>query len=272
MIPTISFASDVHIGMEDRAAVSCWLESVRVEKPDVIILGGDWMDCEELWHKRRGLRAAMGLPKRSGYSLMEEVIACKTLIAGVRHLAPSAQIVYLVGNHEERLPKMVSSAMPELWQYVPTLAELLDLGSQKVQVAESVEAYGWNIHHGTRYGVNPHRLSMQDNLGSVLFGHGHAAKLVVQPNLRGTRQCYGVMSGCLCQPVAEYISREYPAWSQSWTTLDPIGAHLAPNLRHIRRGQSIVNRKAVDGSKLHLDIWQQVDSDRRKFVLEQANL
>lgn len=272
MLLTISFASDVHIGMEDRAAVSCWLESVRTTKPDVVVLGGDWLDNEELWHKRRGLRAAMGLPKRSGYTLMEEVVACRVLIAGVRHLAPKADIIFLIGNHEERLPRMVAGAMPELWQYVPTLAELLDLQSHKVRVGESLEAYGWNIHHGTRYGVNPHRLSMQDNLGSVLFGHGHASKMVVQPNLRGTRQCYGVMSGCLCLPVAEYISRETPPWSQSWTTLDPIGSHLAPTIHHIFRGEAASGSKSVDGRKLHLDIWQEVDKARRAFILEQSNL
>jgi len=234
----------------------------------VIVLGGDWLDCEELHKSSAGKRQALGLPKHSGWSVMEEIVAMRVILAHIRRLCPNSRIIYTIGNHEERIPRTVASQLPQLWQSVPSLAQLLETDQHGVEVCQFLEANGWVIYHGHRFGVNPHRLTMQDNLGSVLIAHGHGAKMVSQTNLTGSRQCWGVMSPALCRVEAHYMQRIVPDWQQGWTTLDPLAGEWVPTIHYVRHGQSI----GVDGNRVQREVWEAVDAARRDWLLSEKGL
>jgi hypothetical protein len=272
MLPTISYAADAHIGHEDRAAISCWLESIRQGQPEVIVLGGDWLDCEELHKGALGKRQALGAPGHSGYAIGEEIVAMRALLAYIRKVAPQSRILYTLGNHEERIPRIVASQLPQLWSHVPTIAELLGTQALRIDVCRSLEVAGWWLAHGYRYGINPARLTMQDQMGSVVVAHGHKGQIMAQTTASGKRTTYGVMAPCLCQIEAYYMPRATPDWQQGWVTLDPCGQALVPTIHHVRRGWGRWNGRQLEGAKLHAGVWRSVDDARRQWLLEQAAL
>ena len=92
---TVAIMSDVHVPFHDPIAVECALQVIRDEKPATIYLNGDIVDFYMVSDFSKD-------PKR-GISLQEEVDQTVDFLDTVRRAAPKARIVYIQGNHEDRL-------------------------------------------------------------------------------------------------------------------------------------------------------------------------
>lgn len=85
----------------DESAIACALEVTRAANPDLVVLHGDNLDLPEFSTKylttapfQRTTQAAID--------------RAALLAAEIRAAAPNAEIVWLAGNHEERLPRMLA--------------------------------------------------------------------------------------------------------------------------------------------------------------------
>lgn len=176
-------------------------------KPDVIIHIGDHFDMESLSSYDRGKRSFEGRRVKSdldaGYQGMDLLIEN----AGVGKGGWFPEMVFCLGNHEERIDRF-SSDNPEFEGFLGT--ELLDL-----------EQYGWNVipflkpkiidgisyvHYlanpfsGRPYGGSAlHQLKNVGN--SFVVGHKQTLDVAIRPTLSGKMQL-GIINGA-CYPHHE---------------------------------------------------------------------
>lgn len=101
-------AGDIHGSRMDRAAVGAFLADVKRLQPHEIILIGDIVDCG-------GFLAAhhtWGYVAQTIYTYDQDIMAANHFLDQLREAAPSAVIVLLEGNHEQRVEKWcVTTAM-----------------------------------------------------------------------------------------------------------------------------------------------------------------
>jgi predicted MPP superfamily phosphohydrolase len=72
-------------------------EFIREKQPDEIILGGDMIDCEGISKFYRG-SSESGLAET-----VEEIKGFKKILIHLKSLTPHSKIIYLLGNHEDRI-------------------------------------------------------------------------------------------------------------------------------------------------------------------------
>jgi hypothetical protein len=198
----------------------------------------------------------------------EELIIAHGVLRYLRNLAPKAQIIYLWGNHEARIPRIAAAQLPQLFAAVPSLAELLALESLRIRLAESIQVGGWFVHHGWRFNMHAGKSALEDQMGSTLQGHSHRQKTFTRTSASGHRTAWGVEAGCLCRIEAHYQSRPTPDWQQGWATLEPCGGALVPYLHPIHRGHARWAGKVIEGERMHRDCWVEIDKRRSQYRLE----
>jgi hypothetical protein len=117
----------------DEAAMSVALKVIRAARPSKVVMVGDNLDLPELGKYR--LSPAFQLTTQA------TIDRGGRMAAEVRAAAPNAEIVWLAGNHEERLPNYIldnarasfgikQALEPEGWPVlsVPHLCRLDDYG------------------------------------------------------------------------------------------------------------------------------------------------
>ncbi len=143
---------DTHFGHErkggkklplyDKAAIDATMEFAEDFKPDVVILGGDILDCGALshWNEQKKL-SVENLRIKEDAQLAKEI-----LISRVNALKPK-QKVFIIGNHEDWIDELIDK-IPALEGFL-SVENLLNLDTWKV------------IPHGDYY-----------SLGKLCFIHG----------------------------------------------------------------------------------------------------
>lgn len=85
--------------IHDEAALSVALQIVKAEKPDQVVLVGDNLDLCEFGK----YRTSPPFQRTTQAAIDRATVLC----AQLRAAAPDARIVWLAGNHEERLPNFI---------------------------------------------------------------------------------------------------------------------------------------------------------------------
>lgn len=209
----IGFREDMEtrelIPFHDERAMKLCLETIRMSQPELVIIVGDFLD----------------LPAHSKYvqepafqrTTQPAIQAAYEYLAQIRAAAPEAEIRFLEGNHDLRLPKhamlnaMASFGLkragrdghPKEWP-VLTLPHLLHLDDLKI---EYIDGYPANITwindrlaviHGLKLKVSQ---VVDDERVSVIQGHTH--RIAIQHKTRrvrgGTRTSFAATIGCLCR-------------------------------------------------------------------------
>lgn len=216
--------NDIQIPFHDRRVLNrLVLPFVEDLKPDGIILNGDVVDCYSIsdFDKDPLTTATLG----------REVTLAQGLMARLRAANPRAELIWLGGNHEDRLRRHV-------WKH-PELLERLDRASKKRVVATldfpevfSVVSYGFRwkpygdtqmlgklmVTHGSM--VNKHsgqtaRSHFERYGNSVLVGHTHRGGAFYKRNVRGVHVAYE--NFCLCRLDPEYVT--HPDWQQGFSVV-----------------------------------------------------
>ena len=173
---------DLHFPEEDKGFWSAFLALVPDAKPNLIVLGGDIADAESV--SRHG-----GNP--SPPKLRKEVDYVRARLTELRTAAgPKCRIVYLKGNHEERLDKYLAELAPGLaglaelgW---PALLGLDALGIEWVPTEDQPICWGpgnkLKVVHGHQMGggLYPARKLVEvygEPGGTVFCGHFHRAQV-----------------------------------------------------------------------------------------------
>lgn len=212
---------DVHIPFEDARAVDVMLRFASHLQPDVIILGGDIIDCYELSR----------FPKdpRRGASFRAELEKGREFLERVRSACPKSKIQYVIGNHEFRLKSYIIKQAPALaGANGSTIQSLLGMDKLRVECIENegdqfIDTYttfgGILIGHFdvlSSLPGNTARRLLDIYSESCIQGHTHSmasACKTVYPD----KQIMGFENGCLCDLKPSYCTPRN--WVQGFTVI-----------------------------------------------------
>lgn len=224
--------SDIHFPFHDPSALRIALAIVRKTRPDIIILNGDIIDNHAI---SRFPRPPI---RRAGFH--HEVRAVRillhSLIRALRRFCPRAPILYLEGNHEERMEAFLTRVqelydLPEL--RIPALYQLDGLATylfnprlpQSVhgRVQAEVDIGGVLIvTHGHKIRQSANTIHVARGLAirlheNIVVGHWHRNAFHIESTYRGQKiQAYVV--GCLCLQRPEYDASRL--WGQGVLMID----------------------------------------------------
>lgn len=212
----IVMLNDQHVPFHDVDTIKAVNHGLKHMKPNRVILGGDVVDFYSISRFDKD-------PLRRLH-LDVEVSAVEHYLADLRKAVPEAKIVYLPGNHEDRLQRYIHVHAPELaWVDELKLPGLLHLEDFDIDWHPS----RWYPYRGVIYShldrANKYGGYTAKNVGldvgqSLVHGHSHKTGHV----RIGERDFYD--NGCLCQAEMEYMAASGPtAWSQAFMVVDYIG-------------------------------------------------
>lgn len=201
---------DVHVPEHDPKAFAAWLAWAKVERPDELIIGGDFLELEAC--SEHG-----GVPRPR--ALVDEIKAGRAVLAQIREALPDARMVYLEGNHETRLSRITVNRIPTL-EGALTVPALLQLEGLRIGWRPYGELYrpkhpsgaDSRMHyvHG-RWTNKFHAHKHADFFGScVRYGHVHTAQL----HLRG--RAGGHVHGAWATPCLRTLDPAWMAGATDW--------------------------------------------------------
>ncbi len=223
--------SDIHIPYYDKQATICALKYGQHLNADTILLNGDIADFFSIsfWQNDPRLRDFPG-----------EIKAVKEFLTSVREIFPKAQIVYKLGNHEERMLRYMQVKAPELLGLpefeIESVLGLKDNNVQLVKDNRPVKFGRLNIIHGHEYRfaisnpVNPARGLFLRGKVHAVCGHFHQSSQHSERSLE--QQVLATWStGCLSDLHPEY--RPINNWNHGFMVadVDKQGAFEVGNLR-----------------------------------------
>ena len=203
--------NDQLVPTHDPEAIDLFLKITKQVDPDLVVLVGDNLDLPEMG-KYRLYPAFVRTTQAS-------IDYCTELMARIRAAAPSARIVWLAGNHEERLANYLldnsvaafglrQGSTPEGWPVlsVPFLCRLDEVG------VEFLEGYPANdfwinerlrVIHGDRVKSNGStaHIYLNQHKTSVLYGHVHRREWAERTFKKwdGAKTIMAASPGCLAK-------------------------------------------------------------------------
>ena len=163
---------DVHVPYYNIVALNAACEYGYKQGVNSIFIGGDWLDFHQASDYEKDPR------KRS---LKDEVIDAIENLAALRKHFPDAHIFYLLGNHEERLPRYLMNKAPIIFDLeIHSFQELFPLVAGK---HTSIDFNALNIHFQTC-------TKQIVNFGSLNVIHGHEVKSGISAPVNVARGLY----------------------------------------------------------------------------------
>lgn len=214
----IGVLSDAHIPYHERGPLVEALRKCREWKPTHLVLNGDIADffaCS-FWEKD---------PRKR--DLANEIKTVQEFLGVVRKQFPKTEIIYKLGNHEERWERYLRVKAPEILGIpdfeIDKILRFDNYGVELVTDCRPIRAGHLNIIHGHefRWGitspVNPARGFYQRGKECCLGGHLH------QPSSHSETSMNGIIitcwsTGCLCDLMPDYA--RFNKWSHGFATVE----------------------------------------------------
>lgn len=200
MTDRVAVVADHQIPFHDEAAIGAVNAYLRVLRPDLIIINGDFMDFPSLSTKFKRNHSDRG-------QLAVELAEGQRQLAALRKAARGADIIYNEGNHELRWRTYIEERADELSPLVPNWLNLktaLEMDKYGVEFREGWDTGGalWErgglvVTHGNWHAKGTAARSHREYYGSALFSHVHRPTMDSVSGYDG-----GVhiarSTGCLC--------------------------------------------------------------------------
>lgn len=202
---------DSHIPFEDKRAFELLLKVANWLKPDEIDLMGDFADFYEVsFHDKDPQRGPLGAGRHTRFQ--QEVNAVKRRLTQLESL--SDKLVYVMGNHENRLQRYLAQKAPELAGIV-SVEQLLELEPWKVIPYGDHHQIGkLYLTHDVGYsGANAHRQSRSQYEGNVCIGHNHRLAVEYAGNTKGSAHVGASLGWLGDKSAIDYMHR---AKSAAW--------------------------------------------------------
>lgn len=244
----------------DEQAISVALALTKAAKPDLVVLVGDNLDLPEF----SGKYLTTAPFQRTTQAAIDRATV---LAAEIRAAAPNARIVWIAGNHEERLPRYIATNAaaafglrrgntPDYWP-VLSIPFLCRFDEPDIQV-EYLPGYPasmlWindrlRVIHGDRVnsnGVTASKYLAREKV-SVLYGHIHRREWaeITRQDHDGPRTVLAASPGCLAR-----IDGAVPS-TKGGTDLD--GRPIIGRHEDWQQGIAVVDYKEGD-SPFHLEL------------------
>jgi len=195
---------DIHVPYHNIEALTAALTYGLENKVNTIFLGGDFHDFYGMSYWQTDPRER---------DLGHEIETGKKLLAKIRKLFPKARIYYLMGNHEERLERLLQDKAPQLLFIEEfRIDKILGFKKLKIELIDKkrvVEAGKLKLVHGHEFGnaifspVNPARGLYMKAKESTICGHHHQSSEHTEPSISGdVVTCWS--TGCLCELSPPY--------------------------------------------------------------------
>ena len=250
--------------MHDRKAMDAVLGLIREMNPHYVVLLGDMLDFAP-WSTR--------FPRKPEYRQTTQPVIDELhwWLAEMRAAAPGAKIVYMAGNHEERMHKAMVEKLPEATYLAQAFNEdpvlsvrnLLRLDDLDI---EYIGPYGkdwwlWDrvrITHGTKVrsgGAATAAAILKSARWSEVYGHVHKVELG-QKTFHGPFQSRTVVTalspGCLCRVDGSVPGVSLnPDWQQGVgiATLDEQGGQEQVHMQAlpIYDGSLVYDGRVIEG-------------------------
>ena len=255
-----------HEPMHDRRACELAVQAAQLTRPDVIVMLGDMADLAP-WSTKYTRDPAT---KQTTAPTIREL---HWWLARLRMAAPAARIIYMAGNHEDRIRKAQMEKLDESMGLTPAdepldapdvldIRRLLALDALDIEYGGHYDSPVWlwdsvEITHGTtaRSGGGATVGSKAKAGGGYhsVFGHVHRCELASRTTYtpHGPQVATIMSPGCLCRVDADSPVPGVKApkdWQQGlgWGVLDSTGqAHLW--ITPIHDGRMALNGRIIEG-------------------------
>lgn len=199
------------VPIHDERAINVALEVIDTLNPDQVILVGDNLDLAE-FSKYRSTPAF-------AQTTQATVDWGADFAARIRHCAPQAKIVWLAGNHEERLPNFLldnaraafglrRGGTPEGWP-VLSVPHLLHFDDYEIQYLPGYPASSYWINQRLRV-IHGHKVKSNGSTAhlyldtektSVIYGHIHRREWAerTRQDFDGPKTIMAASPGCLAR-------------------------------------------------------------------------
>jgi hypothetical protein len=274
----IGFDRDLETGLlnpfHDRKALDVMVQMIQYTKPAAIAILGDWWDLAEWSLKFFRTPEAM---QTTNAALREGA----WWLAQIRLAAPKARIVFLEGNHEARIMKLVADVAPQLFNLhgvdnvqwpVWSIPNLVDMDAMNIEYignyphGEAWMAPGFRVVHGETVRAKSGATSkvvVEGTMYAEAFGHIHRLEQAVKTvdSIDGLQYLHVFSPGCLCHIDGRVPgSKSQYNWQQGAGAVDVYDDMIQPYLWAIQEGRAI-----VDGALL-------LARDRLPEIKEATNL
>ena len=241
----------------DRKAIDIAIQVLAMTQPDVVVLLGDNLDFQPL-----SLRWAT--PPASMQTTAIALAEYRWLLWRIRQVCPRSRIVYMFGNHEDRLRKYLDERAGELQGLTHAngkkalcLRNILGLDDLHIETVEYPLPYWlWDrveIEHGRvvrRGGGATAATVAAQREHSVLYGHIHRQEVAhrTAETPHGKREYVVGSPGCLCRIDGIVPGSDRPDWQQGVGVLslvDDMDEHL--ELIRIQDGKAFYGSQLLVG-------------------------
>ena len=205
-------ANDFQIPFHDEKALLLFKLFLRRERPDWLILNGDFQDFWEI--------SAYDHMPRSGKEFKQEVEVGKRILRSFRRGLPHSRITWIEGNHEFRLRKYLVHNARELYG-LPGLSvpELFDLKRLKIEyipchklatkfIDNFIRVGNLYVGHWNKVSKNAAyaaKLLVEEKGVSLLQGHTHRFGAHARTTVDG-RVLLGIENFSMCSRQQSYVS------------------------------------------------------------------
>ena len=251
----IVFGADLHDIDADLFTLEVFIDTCKVEQPDIISLVGDIFDLYEFSRFDRD-------PRKINLRARMEFVR-ERLFKRLRKACPNAQIDFVLGNHEHRLLKHMASRTENM----AALMELMGIGLAQLLGLDLFQINLVSKGNTTAFKINEIKDEMAKNwktyFNSIVanhtgyegFGlttvsaHTHTPRMETEA-LLGRGPINKITMGCMCGLDADYTERK-TNWQNGFAIayVDPI--HERVQVNNILFTEPFVN---VNGRFYHRDM------------------
>jgi predicted phosphodiesterase len=238
-------ASDFHDIDVDLFCLAVFVETAKVEQPDIIVLNGDIYDNYEFSNFDKD-------PRKTNLRLRMEFVR-DHILAPLRKVCPNSQIDFIVGNHEHRIIKHMSSRTPDMASLMEfqgvTFSTLLGLDKfeinlvskgnttafQSKEIKEEM-AKNWKLYFNS---IVCNHTGYEGFGLTTVSGHTHRPALKTEIQLlRGPINI--LTTGCMCKLDADYTTTK-TNWQNSFCLAYVDSINETVQLNHIVFTEPFVN-------------------------------
>lgn len=250
-----AFLTDLHFGYErrnghkiplhDPKAFGAAYEFLKDFKPDVLILGGDILDCGAISHHNKGAKRST-----EGLRLLADAEECRANVLGPLEALKAKKQVYIVGNHEDWIEDLIEEN--------PGIEGLVDLKPMLKLDSWQVLGQGSYYDLGKLTFVHGDQLSGGEHVAkaaviawerSIRFGHHHTYQVYTKVSpIHEKLGRTGIAVPCLCSKGPKYGEGKANRWVQglNWGYVLPDGSYY-DYVSIITNGRMVVNGKVYKG-------------------------
>jgi predicted phosphodiesterase len=236
---------DAHIPYHDRRAWAVVLEAVAHLRPTHVVIMGDFADCAALSQHER--------TTTGGESFEDEITAVNEALDKLGTVAGDADVTYVEGNHEFRLPRYIANVAPaiNLTSLQPqNLYRVLERGWRWVPYQQACRIGPVTFTHDLeRAGANAIRQALSDLRRSVVIGHLHRLGVWHEGDADGRHlfaACFGWL-GDVDQLTYRHRLRARREWRHGFGVIWVDGDRVSPQAIPIVDGMAIVDGKRLTG-------------------------